>query len=289
MNQINRTGGRLAELQLQVATGRRVRRPSQDIIAANQGMDSLSERRRLAGLKEATLMGRVLFVAMESAIGTATEIAGKARTLALHAGNEAEGQEEDDAAIAAEVDQLLEELVEVGNRRDPSGAYVFGGKANDNPPYTVERDADGTITAVTAAAGIDEPITRVIGEAEARVPITGPGVFADGGDFFQALIDLRDGLLNDDPDVVTNAADALDGIESHVVSQQSRIGSFLNRVDSSVVSLEERDLQAEARRSRAVDADLADAMVSLATQETLYQAALQVASRISTLSMMNYL
>ena len=100
------------------------------------------------------------------------------------------------------------------------------------------------------------------------------------------LTDVPDDL---DPMVEIYAADALDGIESHVVSQQSRIGSFLNRVDSSVVSLEERDLQAEARRSRAVDADLADAMVSLATQETLYQAALQVASRISTLSMMNYL
>jgi flagellar hook-associated protein 3 FlgL len=178
--------------------------------------------------------------------------------------------------------------VEAANRRHHEG-YVFGGKLSDLEPYAVTRDANGDITAVTARPGIDEPITRMVGERPATFPITGPGVFAGGGDLFQTLIDLRDALLADDGAAVTAAAAALELIEHNVVDSQARLGSFTNRLDAAIEALESGQLRLEAERSRLLDADMADAALRLTTEETLYQAALEMAARVSELSLVNYL
>jgi len=283
-----RQSDQMGRLSLSLATGQRIARPSDDLTGAVRALTAMNSHRHLAGRQRATDLTEFLGTSLETATQNVADVIGEARVLAARAGNELGDTPDQDAALAEEVNQLLESLVETANHR-ALGRYVYGGKTPHTAPYTPTRDVNGDITGVVATPGIEDPITRLVGDAEVQVPITGPSIFAGGGDAFQALIDLRDAILASDAPAVATAAADLDAVESNVASELAAVGSFLRRIESEIADLEERTTNMEAERSRAMDTDVAEAILQLTSAETFYQAALQVSARVSQLSLVNFI
>jgi flagellar hook-associated protein 3 FlgL len=289
MGAVENASERLARQRLDIATGVRIHALSDDPFASNRAMDGQSTLRRAEGLKKATESVEFLARAGEAALSSISDIVSRARELVTRAGNDGTSSDESDQALAEEVNHLLESLLEEANRRGVGGEYLFGGKTIATVPYTATRDAQGNITAVTAAAGIEEPESKPVGESVVEFPLTGPGVLSEGGDFFQVLIDLRDGLAVGDLSAVTAAQPALEGIESHVAMELGRLGSFMRRVSWADEHLDEIAFQGELQRTRAMDTDLPEAITALSHQEALYQAALEMSARVSQLSLLQFI
>ena len=123
----------LADTQLQVATGRRFQTAAGDPVAASRELDL---DRSLARLDQ---FGKNLGVAnhrlslQDDALGDVTGTLQRVRELALVVNtdtNDASGE-----AVAQELDQLLEHLVQVANTSDGEGGYLFAGFSSGAAPF----------------------------------------------------------------------------------------------------------------------------------------------------------
>jgi flagellar hook-associated protein 3 FlgL len=286
LDHIARHSNLLASRQLDIASGQRIRKPSDGLFETSRAMAVMSEKREASSFASATDSTQFLAATLENGVSGVLDLVSKARAVGVRAASDPSdvGTE----ALAEEIDAALEELLEVANRR-AVGSYVFAGEAATTQPYTATRDAEGNITSVSAAPGIDEPLVRLVGRAQVEVPITGPGVFTEGGDAFQTLIDLREAVLAGDHDAIQAGIDGLEAIEGHVSNRLAALGTFRNRVDEAIVRLEDESVALEQERSRAMDTDMADAMVQLSSEEFFYQAALSMSARVSNLSILNFL
>ena len=104
--------------------------------------------------------------------------------------------------MGEEVNQLLEELVRIGNTH-PNGRYIFSGLRADTPAFVADRDADGRITAVRYQGNSGERLIEIDDGVSISSTIPGSdlsgsqGLFqTEGADLFMGLIQLRDRLLN---------------------------------------------------------------------------------------------
>lgn len=139
---IQRQQGELATVQRQLATGRRILAPSDDPGGAVQ---ALKLRERVVAIEQygrnATLATNRLQL-QESVLMQMGESLQRVRELTVQAANGAQTNESR-AAIAREVRQLSESLLDQANTRDASGEYVFAGYRSGNRPFV--RDASGAV------------------------------------------------------------------------------------------------------------------------------------------------
>ena len=136
---------KLATLQQQISTGVRLTRPSDDPAASTRVLElqevvSIQEQYQV-NIDSADTRLRL----QEDALGSLANLSHRLRELAIQANNGA-----NDAtalrAIAIEVDEILEDMVSLGNTRDANGDFLFAGYQNRTQPFTVNQT--GTISHV---------------------------------------------------------------------------------------------------------------------------------------------
>ena len=168
----------LANLQQQVATGRRVLRASDDPADANRILHLRSESRSLGSYMEnidsVVLSLEQITSALESTSGSlirVDELLTQVTTETL--------DQEARRAVAAEIDGLLEQAVTESNQKS-LGRYLFSGHSTTVMPYDVER-TNGTITAVRyqgAGTGLPVPVAPGV---EYSGLVVGSDTFAAAG------------------------------------------------------------------------------------------------------------
>jgi flagellar hook-associated protein 3 FlgL len=134
--------GQLARTQQQLATGQRRLTPADDPTAAvrslalDRALDRLTTYARNGDLAQARLQ------AEEDALAAMGDILLRARELALQA-NTAAQDGISRGAIATEMKALEEQLLDLANRRDAQGEFLFGGYQSRQTPF--QRDASGAV------------------------------------------------------------------------------------------------------------------------------------------------
>ncbi|MEM7764353.1 MAG: flagellar hook-associated protein FlgL [Pseudomonadota bacterium] len=125
----------LNDLQQQIATGRRINRPSDDPLGAARALDLQQSITRLdqfdKNINQATNRLRL----QEESLTTVTEFIQRARELTLQASN-ATQTNETRSFIAVELRGVLDAALGVANSRDNNGQYLFGGFQTSVQPYT---------------------------------------------------------------------------------------------------------------------------------------------------------
>ncbi|MFN3164587.1 MAG: flagellar hook-associated protein FlgL [Pseudohongiellaceae bacterium] len=125
---------RLQKTELQIASGLRVSKPSDDPAAAvkvldlKASLDSLDQYSRNSAIAEASLGFE------ESVVANVNNTLQRIRELSVQ-GNNSTYQDRDKQSIAQEIYQRLDELVSLANTRDSQGEYIFGGFKVDSPPF----------------------------------------------------------------------------------------------------------------------------------------------------------
>ncbi len=131
-----------SRLQQEVATGKRINRPSDDPAAALRILPLRNDLRDLAQLGDNVALARETLNTGAASLEDGSSLMQRVRELTTQAAN-GTLSEGDRASIGAEVEQLLSQLVGIGNSRR-GDKYLFGGTANGNPPFDLVTDAGGT-------------------------------------------------------------------------------------------------------------------------------------------------
>lgn len=127
---------RYSRLQQEVASGRRVNRPSDDPAAALRILPLRSDLRDLGQLNSNVSLARETLNTSSASLEDASTVMARVRELSTQASNGTLSGS-DRQSIAAEVDQLLSQILGIANSRR-GDRFLFGGTANGSPPFTLE-------------------------------------------------------------------------------------------------------------------------------------------------------
>jgi len=173
--QLNRTNLDLFRAQEQLATGQRVNRPSDDVVASatiavlDDRLEQSAQRSRNLSHASAAL------ATLDQAVGEATDIANEAHTIALsQLGSTSSAEERQSQAVV--VNSLLQSLHAVSSRTSTAG-FVFGGDRSGLPPvvefkggYRYVGEGDGLVTDIGLGGRV--PVTagggNPVGETSRR-------------------------------------------------------------------------------------------------------------------------
>mgnify|MGYP001121545749 CR=1 FL=1 len=161
----------LGGLQEKVATGKQVVRPSDSPDAAVNIARLKSAISEFDGYKASLEATNDRLRVEESYIQNATDVLSSVKQLAIQGANGVMSPI-DRLAIAVEVEELTNELVNIANGTDPNGNYLFAGSRNQSSPYQIGDDGVARYTGDTNQAYLDYTRQR-------RSPVgrSGPEIF----------------------------------------------------------------------------------------------------------------
>ena len=168
----------LSDAQLQLTTGKRVNRASDDPAAAAQAERALSKATRADAGQRAAESSRNMMTFTESALGDAGELLQQAREALVASGN-ATYSDTERLGVAQRIEALRTQLLAVANRSDGSTGFLFGGQGSSQPPFV---DTSGGVqfrgtAGQVSAAGEDRLPLSADGRSVWLAARTGNGVF----------------------------------------------------------------------------------------------------------------
>ncbi|MDA8216034.1 MAG: flagellar hook-associated protein FlgL [Dehalococcoidales bacterium] len=284
---LRRNAERLAASHERLSTGRRLNRPSDDPSALSRALSV----RRTIGENEQYMRNidnaSGWLSATDVALARVGDLVTRASDLAARGANDTLGAEQR-TAMAGEVTQLLEDLLQVANSSHGDD-YLFAGVEQGQAPYTADDPLLPTNVTYQGAGKLE----RTIG-ADAKMAINP----ADGGDAFEfapgrtvfdALISLRDALLANDQATISASLDDLDSAQTHVSSLRAAIGAKVTRLQHAGDQLKAGQVEMQAQLSKDQDLDVAEELMNYSTGETTYKAALGTAAKTLMPSLIDYL
>lgn len=271
---------RLARVQEQMSTGKLINRPSDDPTGAVSSMRfrvSVAEQKQyVRNANDAVAWLNQI----DATLTSMTDQVRRARDLALRGANEGSMGPQAHEALAIEVDQIRQGLLQTANSTY-LGRPVFGGITAGKQAY----DDTG------AYVGQPGAVLRTVGDGvKIRVDVEGPDVVgADGDNIFDRLQDLADALRANDQDAIRAAADGLSADQARITDVQSAIGARTNRVEQAQTAAGDAEMSLTASLAEIENTDLPKATVDLQLQEVAYQAALAATARVMQPSLLDFL
>lgn len=125
----------LNETQEQVATGRRIQRPSDDPIAAARSVGLREAISRLDQFQRNGSSARSRLEHEESALNAVINVLQRVRELTLRSNNATESNESRNQ-VAIEIRQHLAGLVNLANQQDGNGRFLFAGSRDGSSPVS---------------------------------------------------------------------------------------------------------------------------------------------------------
>lgn len=239
----------------------------------------------------------------DTALDTTGNIIKKAKDYAEQAVN-GTLSESDMQAIGEQIDKLLDEMKDIANT-SVGGVYIFAGTQNSRPPFEFTRDADNNIT-ITYQGNLERVSREILDQANYAIdiPSVNPageelGVFGNvdtadpekkvTGGVFDALIRLRDNLMNGDVEGAEQSMDELDDQHNHILRYRVQVGARTNHFESVKDQLGNQELTLNRVISNLEDADLAKVSIELTQQRLVYQASMAAGAQILQVSLLNFL
>lgn len=297
---LNKNTSAISELQEKLASGKNVNRMSDNPLSATKILNlsrALSKNTQYdkninSAISEVTIA--------DSALSDAVDLIHRAKELATQGANFG-NDSSNFSALATEVDEIISQLVQIGNT-SVGGKYLFSGKQTQTAPFArAGNDVTYAGNAATAAwqrqVEVSEATTmtmNVNGESVfGHVGVTAVGppiVFAAGSTgLFETLTELKLNLQASDPNAVRLRMDELDGDLSSILNQQSTLGSTLKRLEQSANLLSQREIFLSEQHASLQDVDLPKLVTELSSADNALQLSLSAASRVIQPTLLDYL
>jgi flagellar hook-associated protein 3 FlgL len=162
----------LNQTQQQIASGRRVSSPADDPIAAVQILDISEDLERVDQFQRNGSLAETQLALTETTLADVGNVLQRVRELVVQANNATQ-----DAgarrAIAVEVEQRLQELVDLANTRDANDEYIFAGFQSRSRPF----EQSGGQVVYQGDEG--QRFLQVGADAQVAVREPGSGIFVD--------------------------------------------------------------------------------------------------------------
>lgn len=288
---LNRNARTMNDTQLQLATGRKINKASDDPVGITY---SLRYRAELSSNEQYTKNVDSALSWLDyndTVLGQAGDVVQKIRELAVQASTGTNPQSALDS-INKEVLQLKDQLVGIANST-LNGKYIFNGEQYNTKPYDFTKGTDGTYDVNKAITTDTGEIQFIVGE-DVRMPIsmTGNDVFGNTGDadnLFAIINNISAGLTAGDHTAVSDQLEAIDTRVETILSARSEIGAKTNRVELIQDRLSDLNVNLTDLQAKTEDADYAELIMKSKIQENIYNASLSVGSKIIQTSLVDFI
>ena len=281
LGSLQRNLSRVVSAQTQVSSGLRVQVVSDDPTAASQALGASSSIRAIEQYRRNIDAARSRARQEESILDSASTLLTRAKELGISQGG-APATAQSRQTAKAEVDQLLAEMVSLGNTRQ-GNAYLFGGLPSQTKPFQSLTPPFFNGTVPSGQVG-----TEVSAGEIAFANHSGRQVFLDSG-VLQSLYDLSQALGNDDGDAIKASLASIDGAFGSVQRLVGETGATENQLDIAGANLDALEMNLKSLVSNLTEADTERAVTELVSRQTTYQAAMLATSRLLSLTLTDYL
>lgn len=289
LRNLSNSYAKLSKYQDQLATGKKITRPSDDPVVAIKGMfyrTNLTENEQYQrNLSEAYTW----LENSEAGIEQATQITQRIRELTIQAKNGTNGPD-DLKAIGVEIGQLKEDLMGVANTQI-AGRFIFNGEKTQTAPVgenDFSTDANGhkeyTFSQNTSSYNVE-----VSKGVQLKVNINSQNVF--GKEFFNTLEELERNLTNS-TGALENGDQLLTDLDQHfgkMNAERAELGARYNRLELIDNRLGNQEVIATRILSDNEDADMERVITDLTIQESIHRASLSAGSRIIQPTLIDFL
>ena len=282
MRDVNKNRSKMAQIQSDLSSGRKVRMPSQNpvnfqssrILEADLNKVEQFQSNINSGLRQGRL-------AQESLDGVVDSLINIKNSMVKGSSDSLGEQERENLAdeVAGIRSQIVDSLnIQYGER------YLFAGTNSGNKPFeetagAVTNNSNDKAPHVTAGDGVEIDIS-ISGQEIADTP---------SGDLFGFIGDVENALRNNNNNQINNLLEDADQVINHVTDLTSKLGDNINRLDFMYEQYESASIVQQADVSGMVDTDYAQAFSDLQRNQVAYEAAMAVHSTMFNNTLLDYL
>jgi flagellar hook-associated protein 3 FlgL len=283
MRNLNSNMRRMDNSQNQLATGRRINKPSDDPVGIAFGLRYRSEIAANEQFESNANAAVSWMDYTDVTLNQAGNVLQRVRELTVQAAN-GTNSAESLQAIKSEVTQLAEQMVTIGNS-EFNGKQVFNGQLTDKKPYTLANAENETTD--------DQNINFELGAGvKIGISVTGTEVFGKAGsedNMFRVLKDIQTAMDANDYKALTDDIGRLDKRMDAFLETRADIGAKSNRIDMILDRLKDIGINLQTLQSKTEDADIAAVITSLKTDENVYNSSLDVGAKLIKPSLIDFL
>lgn len=282
-----------AKLQTQIATGKKITSPSENV-AVSQQLAEFDRKDADAAVYQKNLdLAGSLLGQTDTTLGSITDQLARAKELATSAASDVLSDSQR-KVIGTELSTIVATLVSLGNTKDLNGQPLFGTKGGD---AAVVAKADGTFSYSGETAGVADPASNLtnipIGDGlTMQATETAARVFKSGAGDTLANLSALAKTLQDGTDSGAAARSALDSITTaadQVTLVQASVGARASRVELQQTLLTNATADRTEQRSSLEDVDVTAAITELQKTMTVLSATQSSFAKLSQLSLFDYL
>ncbi|CDG86649.1 flagellar hook-associated protein FlgL [Xenorhabdus bovienii] len=287
----------------QLSTGKRVINPSDDPLAASQSIMVSQSESKNQQFMTARIFARNSMSAQLSITSNIVSVATNVFETLVAAADEQSDQ--DRASYAQQLEGFKQQLLNLGNKTDGNGRYIFGGYKTDVPPF--QADKSGKVH----YKGGDEEITQQVDDNRSMIiahtgqqvflstttnPIQEPGSGTGEADVF-AILDLAIKALgtpystaseqqkNDAMELINKANRSIRNSLDNFSSVEAVLGLQLQELEQLDSLGSERSISNKVRTGELVDVDWASSISSYYQQQAALQASYKAFTDLKGLSL----
>ncbi|QTL38591.1 flagellar hook-associated protein FlgL [Xenorhabdus budapestensis] len=154
----------------QLSSGRRVINPSDDPLAASQSIMVSQSESKNQQFMTARIFAKNAMSSQLSITSNVVKVAANVFETLVAAADEQSNQDRE--SYAQQLEGLKQELLNLGNKTDGNGRYIFAGYKTDKPPFVADKDGK-----VSYAGGYEEITQKVDDNRTMVIAHTGQQVF----------------------------------------------------------------------------------------------------------------
>lgn len=291
LNNLNRTATKMNDTQLQMTTGMKINKPSDDPTGITY---SLRYRQELSSNEQYQRNTDSALSWLEFNDNMLTEVNSvmqRVRELTVQASTGTNSQESHNS-IQAEIKQLKEQMIDVGNSQF-NGKYIFNGEAYDQKPYDFVKANNVSDTSAARSLVLDQGQVRYTVGAGVQMAINTSGNTVFGGDeadnMFAIFNNLEAALDNGDLKAIGAQLDMIDSRTNKFAVVHAEVGAKTNRLELMENRLGNLETNLTELQSKTEDADYAKLMIKSKIEESVYNASLSVGAKIISTSLVDFM
>ncbi|ACB85801.1 flagellar hook-associated protein FlgL [Natranaerobius thermophilus] len=301
--------------QNKLSTGKRILSPSDDPAGTARTLDLRTEETELAKYKQNVDDADSWLTSTDSALDEVDDVLQRVRELTIYAASDSVDQQSREA-LAAEVMELKEHLVEVANT-DFGGKHIFGGHNTTDKPFDMDdveemngEEGEYNTFDVEYSGNRGRLNTDISSDVTISKNLHGEEVFGsfdeeengengENGDeaisqnMFKMLDGVYDSMMEDDGGGTEKLSNEhlqdLDHWIENNLDNRAEVGARQNRLELSKNRLQDIEHLTKEDLSETEEADMAKTIMDLKSQENVHRMALSAGARIIQPTLLDFL
>lgn len=291
LNNLNRTASKMNDTQLQMTTGLKINKPSDDPTGITYSLRYRQELSSNEQYQRNTDSAISWLDFNDSMLTEVNSVMQRVRELTVQASTGTNSQESHNS-IRSEIQQLKEQMIDVGNSQF-NGKYVFNGEVYDQKPYDFTKTNNVSDTSAAQSLVLDQGQVKYTVGAGVQMSINTSGNTVFGGDeadnMFAIFNNLEAALGSGDLKGIGDQLGLIDSRTSKFSVVHAEVGAKTNRLELMQSRLGNLETNLTELQSKTEDADFAKLMIKSKIEESVYNASLSVGAKIISTSLVDFM